>query len=90
MSISPNQQIRRENAVEGFEFPLRPWIGWGTVDHVALLTPEVLLRAGLTPAVKVFDLKDRHWRSTEEARAQAAAAGAMLATGAYCRAMPLG
>jgi hypothetical protein len=27
--------------------------------HVALLTPEVLLRAGLNPAVKVLDLKDR-------------------------------
>jgi hypothetical protein len=24
MSISPNQQIRPDNAVEGFEFPLRP------------------------------------------------------------------
>jgi hypothetical protein len=27
--------------------------------HVALSTPEVLLRAGLSPAVKVLDLKDR-------------------------------
>ena len=27
--------------------------------HVALLTPEVLLSAGLSPAVKVLDLKDR-------------------------------
>ena len=27
--------------------------------HVALLTPEALLRSGLSPAAKVLDLKDR-------------------------------
>jgi hypothetical protein len=27
--------------------------------HVALLTPEVLVRAGLSPAAKVLDLKGR-------------------------------
>ena len=31
--------------------------------HVALLTPEALLRAGLSPAAKVLDLKGRlRWR----------------------------
>ena len=31
--------------------------------HVALLTPEVLLRTGLSPAAKVLDLKERlRWR----------------------------
>jgi hypothetical protein len=28
-------------------------------DHIALLTPEALLRAGLSPAAKVLDLKGR-------------------------------
>jgi hypothetical protein len=28
-------------------------------QHVALLTPEALLRAGLSPAAKVLDLKGR-------------------------------
>jgi hypothetical protein len=27
--------------------------------HIALLTPEALLRGGLSPAAKVLDLKDR-------------------------------
>jgi ribosomal protein S27E len=27
--------------------------------HVALLTPEALLRVGLSPAAKILDLKDR-------------------------------
>ena len=27
--------------------------------HVALLTPEALLRLGLSPATKILDLKDR-------------------------------
>src|SRR5271166_5368706 len=32
---------------------------YAACHHVALLTPEALLRAGLTPAAKVLDLKGR-------------------------------
>jgi hypothetical protein len=34
-------------------------VGCAACYHVALLTPEVPLRAGLCPAVKVLDLKER-------------------------------
>jgi hypothetical protein len=32
---------------------------WAACHHVALLTPEALLKVGLNPAAKVLDLKGR-------------------------------
>jgi hypothetical protein len=34
-------------------------VGCAACHHVALLTPEALLRAGLSPTAKVLDLKGR-------------------------------
>jgi hypothetical protein len=36
-----------------------PQVDCAACRHVALLTPEALLRVGLSPAAKVLDLKER-------------------------------
>jgi hypothetical protein len=53
--------------------------------HVAMVTPEALLRLGLNPAAKVPDLKERFWCVFQRGRFTPVLVPGLREEGASCR-----